>query len=667
MELSTKLHSALVAFTLSAFSTTQAQVSMWSEDAESGTSNVLDFTSDSYPLIQSSVVSQGQSAFHLANPNFEDNWFEIDQTISVLPSTYLFFTSQLRATTPEQHARVQISTNLGQSWPNIVYSQSGNGFPGESTFDLKSVPLSSFSGQDIRVRFLLDFEPPGSAFTQTEVNAGWLVDDIQITSQFEKSQYSIGNPSADETLYLEFINRSRADALAEAKRQGVTGDVDVAAAIAFFGIDAGDIETQYQWAIANGCLDRYAQPLAFNESLLRMSELHSQDQYINNFQGHESSNNPPEPFRPGDGLLERAIHVGYDQLVALSENTFASARSVEHGHSGFEIDWGNTIDVANLCFNPTFIGQGMQNPAGHRYNIHNADMKEVGIGVVQKPDGNHVVTQNFGSTGDARFATGVVFEDLNGNETYDIGEGRSGVRIDSDSSAFFAISTESGAYSLPISRDGRHLISFTSAALTPSERFVNFRDGGNMKVDYIIASHQFLDGDFNRDGVLDVADLDALTIVVRLATHDTAFDLDGNGLVDQTDRAVWVRDIKRTYFGDADLDGEFNSSDFVLMFRADEYEDDDVANSTWSTGDFNGDAEFDSADFIFAFVDNGYEQGPRPSVVVPEPTGSLSILLAGLCLWVNAKRATDPRIASCHPSLFVSVRGCSYGYQGPRM
>jgi hypothetical protein len=81
-----------------------------------------------------------------------------------------------------------------------------------------------------------------------------------------------------------------------------------------------------------------------------------------------------------------------------------------------------------------------------------------------------------------------------------------------------------------------------------------------------------------------------------------------------------VHDLKKTFFGDADLDGEFTSRDLVNLFQAGTYEDGLPGNSTWETGDWNGDRNFTSSDLVLAFQDGGYEQGPRASDhAVPEP------------------------------------------------
>ncbi|MCA9172745.1 MAG: hypothetical protein KDB23_34030, partial [Planctomycetales bacterium] len=127
-------------------------------------------------------------------------------------------------------------------------------------------------------------------------------------------------------------------------------------------------------------------------------------------------------------------------------------------------------------------------------------------------------------------------------------------------------------------------------------------------------------GDFNNDGLVDHEDIDSLTFAIREGLNKPLFDLNSDGDLDGTDRAVWVNEVRRTFFGDANLDGEFNSADFVLVFQAGEYEDGVPMNSVWRTGDWNGDGDFDSSDFVTAFQSGGFEQGPRASTsAVPEP------------------------------------------------
>lgn len=128
---------------------------------------------------------------------------------------------------------------------------------------------------------------------------------------------------------------------------------------------------------------------------------------------------------------------------------------------------------------------------------------------------------------------------------------------------------------------------------------------------------------------VDPVTIDELTAAINAGLTDAQFDLDENGIVDAADRTAWVTVLNNTYFGDSNLDGEFNSSDFVTVFGAGEYEDETAGNSLWAEGDWNGDGDFNSGDFVLAFSGGGYEKGPRPARAVPEP-GSIWLLLVGL-------------------------------------
>ena len=141
-------------------------------------------------------------------------------------------------------------------------------------------------------------------------------------------------------------------------------------------------------------------------------------------------------------------------------------------------------------------------------------------------------------------------------------------------------------------------------------------------------------GDLNYNGEFDMQDLDILTqnVVVAPAEPHGEFlrrlDLNGDESVDVSDVNHWVTEFKSTWIGDANLDGVFDSGDFVDVFGAGKYETGESAR--WSEGDWNADELFDSSDFIAAFQDGGYEMGARSAVTsVPEPS-SLLILLFGL-------------------------------------
>jgi hypothetical protein len=135
-------------------------------------------------------------------------------------------------------------------------------------------------------------------------------------------------------------------------------------------------------------------------------------------------------------------------------------------------------------------------------------------------------------------------------------------------------------------------------------------------------------GDFNASGALDGGDIDDLTTQSAGGTNPATYDLNADTLVNEGDVNVWVKDLFNSWIGDANLDGEFNSTDLVNVLASGTYEA-DVA-SVWTTGDFNGDGRTNSSDLVAALADGGYELGPRgATAAVPEPA-TLTLLAMGL-------------------------------------
>ncbi|MCA9216676.1 MAG: hypothetical protein KDB27_26585 [Planctomycetales bacterium] len=133
-------------------------------------------------------------------------------------------------------------------------------------------------------------------------------------------------------------------------------------------------------------------------------------------------------------------------------------------------------------------------------------------------------------------------------------------------------------------------------------------------------------GDFNGDAIIDAHDIDSLFQAINSGVPRLLFDSNHDGPVTFDDAKYWITELKNTYSGDANLDGEFNSGDLVTVFQAAKFELD--VDAGWAEGDWTGDRRFDSADFVKAFQDGGFEQGTRTTVAtVPEPSNWLTIAL----------------------------------------
>jgi hypothetical protein len=113
-----------------------------------------------------------------------------------------------------------------------------------------------------------------------------------------------------------------------------------------------------------------------------------------------------------------------------------------------------------------------------------------------------------------------------------------------------------------------------------------------------------LPGDFDGNGQIDAADIDALC--AGIDTPAPRFDLNADGRVDKDDLDHMIHQILGTSYGDADLNGRFDSSDLVSVFAWGQYEDETDGNSGWLQGDWNCDGDFDSSDLVEALADGGF-------------------------------------------------------------
>ena len=221
--------------------------------------------------------------------------------------------------------------------------------------------------------------------------------------------YEFGNPTGEEQQYIELINRARANPPAEGTRLALTTDPIILTAYSYFSVNLTLLQTEFNAIAAQP-------PLAPNASLTTSARGHSAWMLANILQSHNETN----PANTFDGRITAA---GYSWSTA-GENIFATARSVWHGHAGFEVDWGSG-------------NGGMQSPRGHRDTIHSADFHEIGVGVTLGTNGvspntvgPQLVTQDFAAKFfNPTLATGVAYYDLDSSGSYDAGEGIAGLTV----------------------------------------------------------------------------------------------------------------------------------------------------------------------------------------------------------------------------------------------
>lgn len=269
-----------------------------------------------------------------------------------------------------------------------------------------------------------------------------------------------GPPSDEETLYLEYVNRARMNPTAEALRLISTQDPDLRESYRFFQVDLDHLRQEIAGLSP-------AAPLAFNVNLIDQARSHARDLFRRQTQSHTGSDN--------SSMADRATRAGY-RFSRIAENVYSYARTVEAGHASFEVDWGKGPG-------------GMLPERGHRRNIHHPDFREIGVGVVLGVNGEvgpQVVVQNFGTReGVGPLLTGVAHVDLDRNAFYSLGEGLGNIVVSATPGNVQAVTAPSGAYTLPLSRQGDYVIRFQGPGIDEKRR-VQISRGANAKVDLVL-------------------------------------------------------------------------------------------------------------------------------------------------------------------------------------
>ena len=233
----------------------------------------------------------------------------------------------------------------------------------------------------------------------------------------------MADPTAQEILMWDLINRARLDPAGEAARDGID-------------LNEGPARDSNGNIVTLSAASK--QPLAWNNALYTVADQHSQDM-VNNL--------------PGKTWLTGLYHDPQATHEANMKN------------AGYTFSWWGENVSESLPLGGQFnVTQGIYQQAkdlfvdsysgtrGHRLNILDDNFQQVGVGEVTgayQGETRSLITEDFGRPSTAgQFLTGIAYNDKDGDAFYSVGEGQAGVSV--TTSAGTAVTATAGNYSSAI-------------------------------------------------------------------------------------------------------------------------------------------------------------------------------------------------------------------------
>lgn len=288
-------------------------------------------------------------------------------------------------------------------------------------------------------------DPPQRSIQQdSSANVEWL---------FHKTADNL-HPDGNEQQLLWLMNRARSNPAKEGDWLLNTGHPAVESAIRYYNVDKSVLRREFNGIAATP-------PVAFDVRLYTAAKNHSDDLIRRNSQDH-------------DRQFLRVRNAGFLYKNARG-NVYSYGKDAVHAHAGFNIDWGPGTD------------DGMQAERGHRKAIMSTEKiyTNVGLAVVSETNpttqvGPFVITGNYCSTYEDpatnhynRFMVGTVWNDRNNNDQYDPGEGIAGVKVTPETGPYYAVTSNSGGYAIPMMTPGSYEVTFSGEKLSiPLQRFI---------------------------------------------------------------------------------------------------------------------------------------------------------------------------------------------------
>lgn len=268
--------------------------------------------------------------------------------------------------------------------------------------------------------------------------------------------YSHGEPTAFEQYMLEMVNRARLDPAGEALTYGID-------------LNEGPPETPLS--------AEPKPPLAFNPRLLDAARAHSQWMLDHSVFSHFGDG--------GSTPQDRMRNAGY---------VFAPPWT--NGENIADVGVTGTLDVPDAIrrnHRNLFVDEDIEG-RGHRVNLLEGGFREVGIGVkegVLMSQGTAfnavMITQDFGATAanSAAFLVGVVYQDLDHDGFYSPGEGLAGVTVTPAKGTYYAVTSASGGYAIPLgAASGSLTVTISQGPLAAPVAKTLVLTGQNAKLDF---------------------------------------------------------------------------------------------------------------------------------------------------------------------------------------
>ena len=296
--------------------------------------------------------------------------------------------------------------------------------------------------------------------------------------------------NAYEQLLLELMNRARLDPASEAARLGISLNA---------GLAAGTISTAAKAVLAP------------NSDLVTAARGHSQ--YMID--------------------VDQFAHSGIGDGTPTSRMQAAGYTLTGSWRTGENIAWVGTTGTANAIAFTMQIADNLFLSAGHRVNTLNPLYREAGTGIVEgqyaiggKTYNAVMATENFALSGNKIFVSGVAINDADGDDFYDVGEGRGNISVSVTTAGVLdgTDTTEAaGGYSVAVGA-GMHVVTFSGGDLAAPVSVTVVGGSENVKVD-LAGANEIL------SSVTTVLGAGAKDLVLLGAVHADGYGNDADNII----------------------------------------------------------------------------------------------------------------------------------------